>query len=394
MARRDRATQAPRVVMLLENNPYPADVRVRMEAESLAAAGYGVVVLAPRARREPRSECVRGVHVRRYGLPDFGTSKAGFIAEYLWANLQLQARALIELVRGARVLHLHNPPDTLFPVAFVARALGRRVVFDHHDLAPELFAERFGGSAVVAVLRLMERATFLAANVVLAPNESHRDIAVARGCMRPDAVTVVRNGPSVDTLTRASTREGALREPHLVFLGEMGPQDGVHQIPALMAALGNGRGLAGARLTMIGDGSERATVEEALAAQGDSSRVRFTGRVPHEAVPELLAEADICIDPAPPGPLNDRSTMVKVAEYMAAGKPIVAYPLIETQRTAGPAALYAEGERADDFADQVARLAGDAELRRTVALAASERVHKLTWEHSEGALLDSYARLL
>jgi glycosyltransferase involved in cell wall biosynthesis len=393
MAGNDAPAAGSRVVMLLENNPYPADVRVRMEAESLARAGYDVLVIAPRGEGEPARASVGGVRVRRYRLPEFGASKRGFIAEYLWANLQLQARGALELLRGARILHLHNPPDTLFPVAFLARALGRRVVFDHHDLTPELFAERFGASPVITALRLMEKATFRCADAVLAPNESHREVALGRGGMPPEAVTVVRNGPRAAAISTASVREGPLADPHLVFLGAMGPQDGVGQIPGLMSLLGNGLGLRGARLTMIGDGSERDAVEQMLVAQGDSPRVRFTGRVPHEEVPALLATADICIDPAPPGALNDRSTMVKVAEYMAAGKPIVAYPLIETERTAGTAALYARRGDVEDLAAQVARLAANPDLRKSLAEAALNRVRDLTWESSERALLAAYRRL-
>src|SRR5262245_16912355 len=123
--------------MLLENNPYPQDVRVRSEAESLAAAGHTVTVVAQRASGQPRRELVGGVRVRRFPLPETPANPAGFVLEYAIANASLYLAGAVELLRGADVVHIHNPPDTLFGIGFLARLLGRRVVFDHHDLAPE-----------------------------------------------------------------------------------------------------------------------------------------------------------------------------------------------------------------------------------------------------------------
>ena len=104
-----------RITMLLENNPYPHDVRVRSEAESLARAGHHVTVVAPRGRGQSRREAVRGVDVIRFRLPD-GSSRGalGFAVEYGIAVLALHLAAVRELARGATVLHMHNPPDVLF----------------------------------------------------------------------------------------------------------------------------------------------------------------------------------------------------------------------------------------------------------------------------------------
>ena len=140
-----------KVAMLLENNPYPQDVRVRNEAESLCSAGHEVTVIAPRSRGQAAAERIAGVEVRRYRLPESSGGLGGFILEYAVAHVQLFARGLRELLRGADVIHLHNPPDTLFPVGLLARALGRKVVFDHHDLFPELLTQKFGASRLMVI---------------------------------------------------------------------------------------------------------------------------------------------------------------------------------------------------------------------------------------------------
>ena len=383
-----------RVTMLLENNPYPQDVRVRSEADSLAAAGHEVTVVAPRAAGQPRRERVSAVWVRRFGLPETPASPAGFVLEYAIANLRLYLAAVLSLLRGADVVHLHNPPDTLFGVAFLARLLGRRVVFDHHDLAPELFAAKFGDSPVVGVLRLFERLTFAGANLVIAANGSHREIAEARGRVPAERVVVVRNGPPPAAFEAATeTRGDRLAAPELLFLGSMESQDGVDDLVPLLALLAADHGLPEARLTVVGEGSRRAPLAGRAKAAGLGERVRFTGRVPHADVPALLAAADICLDPAPCTPLNERSTMIKIAEYMAAKRPVVAYPLLETQRTAGDAIEYADRDDLISFAAAVARLARDGTRRIELARRGNERAASLGWQESEAHLLAAYAGL-
>jgi glycosyltransferase involved in cell wall biosynthesis len=298
------------------------------------------------------------------------------------------------LLRGARVVHLHNPPDTLFPLAAFARALGRRVVYDQHDLAPELFRVKFGDSPLVWLVGLMERATFRLAHVVLLPNESYRAVALQRGGVPAGRLYVVRNGPPAAAVVHSHNGPGeVLRDPHLVFLGSMERQDGIDLLPRLLSDLRDRHGLQETRLTMVGDGSRRPALERAFANAGLSGRVRFTGWVAHGDVPQLLAEADICLDPAEANELNHRSTMVKIAEYMAAGKPIVAHRLVETERTAGPAAVYAREGDPDDLAAQVAHLARSPELRERLGTLGLERARELTWDRSEAVLLEAYGRL-
>ena len=379
--------------MLLENNPYPQDVRVRGEAESLAAAGHEVTVVAPLDPGQPRRELIDGVRVRRFPLSPTPATPRGFVREYALANAHLYRAAIGQLLRGADVVHFHNPPDTLFGVGFLARLLGREVVFDHHDLAPELFEAKFGPGPVAGVLRLFERLTFASATFVLAANESHREVARERGGVAEARVAVVRNGPPAAAFAAATdARDGVLDDPRLLFLGSMESQDGVDELIDLLVRLERDHGLA-ARLTVVGEGSRRAPLEAQALATRLAERVRFTGRVPHAEVPGLLAEADICLDPAPCTELNQRSTMIKIAEYMAARRAIVANPLLETRRTAGDAVAYAEADDPASFAAQVARLAREPEWRGALARGGAERAEALGWQASERVLLGVYEQL-
>jgi glycosyltransferase involved in cell wall biosynthesis len=381
------------VVMLLENAPYPEDPRVRDEATALTRAGHEVTVLAPRAPGELARETVNGVRVRRYRTPDSPGSKLGYLLEYGVAHLQLWCRAAWEVLRGATVVHLHNPPDTLFPIGLVARALGRKMVFDQHDLTPELYAQIFGRSRLFGVLRAAQHASVRTADLVVFTNESQRGAALRRNGLEPSHAVVVRNGPLRRTLDSSPARGGALKDPHLAYVGLLGWQDGVLEMPAILASLREDFGLREARLTVIGFGPCAAELESRAADHGVSEWVTFTGKVPNEEVPGLLAAADICVDPAPCNALNHHSTMVKIAEYLAAARPVVAYELRETVATAGDAALYARCGDQKHFVELVAALAERPELRARLAEAGRSRVPGLVWERSEKALVEAYESL-
>ncbi len=396
--------------MLLENEPYPEDVRVRNEAETLLAAGYRVTVLAPRADRgQSRRELVDGVEVVRFWLPATAQSAGGFIVEYAVAHLQLARLALARLLAGADVLHLNNPPDTLAFLLVLARLLGRRTVFDNHDLFPDLFALRYDSPRATRLLRVFQRLAFREGDLVLTTNESQREIVLDAVGRDPESVVVVRNGPrrgaahgapdSSEPERRDPARVGIEhRDParagvELLFLGALEPQDGVVTLAQVLRILVDRHGLD-VHLTVVGAGSSRAPLEESCSQLGLEERVAFTGRVGHEEVPLLLARADVCVDPAPCNELNHRSTMMKIAEYMAAGKPIVAFDLRETRRTAGDAALYAACDDIDCFAARIAEIVASQEVRQALAAEAERRLPQLVWERSAEALLAAYRRLL
>jgi glycosyltransferase involved in cell wall biosynthesis len=382
--------------MLLENNPYPQDVRVRAEARSLVRAGHRVTVVAPSNRGQPRREHIDGVHVIRFPLLDGSTrSAAGFIAEYVVAAIALHAAALLELARGSTVLHLHNPPDVLFPAGAIYRLLGRKVVFDHHDLFPETLEVKFGSKFAARIAYGCQRLTFAVADHVISTNGSYADVAYRRGGKKPQQVTIVRNGPpSAWTRLPIGRRDGKLQQVRLAYLGAISAQDGVDGLAPVMARLGGASDAIDARLTVIGDGDARPALERAFAAHGVADRVTFTGRVGAEQVPELLADADICLDPAPATDVNERSTMTKMAEYLALGKPVVAYDLLEARRTAGDAALLVGKGDVDAFAEAILNVARNGALRQRMADQARRRaIEQLTWEHSEVALLGAYRAL-
>ena len=332
--------------------------------------------------------------VRRYlAAGVIRRSAAGFLLEYAVAHAQLFLRGLREVVRGADVVHLHNPPDTLFPVGLVARALGRSVVFDHHDLFPELLAEKFGSSRPGrASPRRASAPACGSATAVLVTNRSQAESALARGLRPPSGCDRAERAPARNPGGGdVGSRQGELDDPRLVFVGELDSQDGVLALPELLPKPGMER----ATLTLVGDGALRQRAGAGvLPRRACPDASTFTGPRRARRVPALIAGADVCIDPAPCTELNHRSTMIKVTEYLAAGRPVVAFDLRETRRTAQDAALYAPCDDLARFA-----LADHAVAHKTRAFArrlpaaAEQRAQELVWEHAEEALIDAYDRL-
>jgi glycosyltransferase involved in cell wall biosynthesis len=315
------------------------------------------------------------------------------LLEYLVAAIRLHAAALRELLAGAELLHLHNPPDILFGAGALFRLAGRKVVFDHHDLFPETIEAKLGSRALARVALGCERLTFGVANHVLSTNESYAEIARTRGRKDVDGVTVVRNGPpEAWTTSTLTARSGPLSSIKLAYLGAISVQDGAETLASVLARV-LARGLD-ATLAVLGDGDARAALEAEVRRKGLCERVTLTGWVPYEQVPELLEEADVCLDPAPATPVNERSTMIKVAEYLALGKPVVAFDLRETRRTAGDAALLIAAGDIESFAEAIVKLARDPGLRIELAKRARARARELVWAHSAGALVTAYAKVL
>jgi glycosyltransferase involved in cell wall biosynthesis len=380
-----------RIVMLLENFTYPQDTRVRNEAESLARAGHRVTVLAPRGPAQSARERLRGVEVRRYRTVWASRSPWSYALEYGVAHAQLLVRSLLALLRGARTLHFNGPPDTLAIAALAMRMVGGKVVYDMHDSAPELFEAKFGSSIGSRALLTAQRAAIGCAHQVIVTNETQRDLVGERSRgLDSREVTIVRNGPRLSEFPDPPVgRAGELASPKLVYVGTLDVQDGVLELPDILSA----PQLANARLTVVGDGAARAELLTRCERLRIADRVLFTGQVAHERVPDLIADADIALDPAPGTELNQGSTMIKIAEYMGCGRPIVAYDLRETRRTAGEAALYAPCENRQAFIDLICELARDGERRLVLGALARARAIELSWERSEQALRAVYERL-
>jgi glycosyltransferase involved in cell wall biosynthesis len=389
-----------RTLIVVENLSVPFDRRVWQEAQALRDAGVSVAVICPRGPRRDTLpfERVDGIDIHRYPLVPAVGGARGYVGEYAHAFLhtvRLMRRVLSD--GPIHVLHACNPPDLLLATGLWLRRRGTRFIFDHHDLVPELVLSRFGPDrrGLYRMTLAAERLTFRLADVVIATNESYRDVAVTRGRVRPDDVFVVRSAPDLDRFGPVEPDGARKRDkPYLLaYLGVMGPQDGVDHALRALARLKSRRDDWHA--VFIGDGDVGPQMRSLAVELGLADFTEFTGRISDEEVQTLLSTADVCLAPDPCNPLNDVSTMNKILEYLAVGKPVVAYDLKEARASAGEAALYAAPNSEQSFCDQIATLLDDAGARAHMGRIGRERIAgDLSWERSKRELLRAYERCL
>jgi glycosyltransferase involved in cell wall biosynthesis len=394
-------TKRKSVCIVVENLPVPLDRRVWREACALRDAGYRVSVVCPKGPVRARAsyENLDGIEIYRHRTWE-ASKISGYLLEYTWA---LAAEFYLTLKVFAhtrfRILQACNPPDTIFVIALLLRPFGVRFIFDHHDLSPELFDSKFGKHKKLFywVTRLLEYLSLRVSKVSIATNESFKQIAVARGRKRPEDVFVVMNCPDLTSLGHVPSSSTLKfgKKYLVVYVGFMGPQDGLTLLLEAVKHIVKQEGRIDTHFVLVGGGTELPKLRAQVAQLELLSFVTFTGQVPYEEVAKFLGSADIGVAPDPKTPMNDKSTMIKILEYMACELPVVLFDLNEGRRIAASAALYASPNDPVDFANQITKLLDCKELRRELGACGRKRVEqRLNWDVEKVALLEAYESAL
>lgn len=386
-----------KVLIIIENSTYGADPRVRNEALALCANGYEVTVLCPRYAGFVRGyEVMEGVRVYRHPQIKHRGTRGGYLWEYscslFWEFLYTW---WIWLRHGFDVIQGCNPPDSIFLVALPFKLLGVKYVFDHHDANPELYVTKYNKKGFLyKALVALEKLTYRFSDVVMATNASYKELALTRGGLAPEDVFIVRNGPQeafVGVPPNLALKHG---KPYLVgYVGHMDVQDGLDILLDVAQQL-KGRGRQDVHFTCVGTGPQLDTLREMVRSKNLGEMVNFTGWIPDQDLLAILATADVCVNPDRPSQMNDISTMIKIMEYMALGKPIVQFDSKEGRFSAQEASLYSNTRnQVNDFADKILWLLDRPEERKRMGEFGRSRIEKeLAWRHSVPNLLAAYER--
>jgi len=171
----------------------------------------------------------------------------------------------------------------------------------------------------------------------------------------------------------------------------MGHQDGLDLLLESVAIIAKRRQCDDTLFVLIGSGPELPRLKELASRKGLDAHVKFAGRLPDENVEAYFSNAAFGVAPDRATPMNDKSTMNKILEYMAFGLPVVLYDLTEGRRSAGDAALYAGRDDTEDFAQKVLTLLDSESLRTELGARARKRIEeKLNWDCEKQALLAAY----
>lgn len=406
-----------RVLMFVENS-FPGDPRVKNEADLLTSAGYTVTVvglgkrksglvsfvvdqiqvyLLPRVSLFSKSRIDQPTGIQKLWLKI--TALLGYMWEYFYFTAGCFATSLyVAMKHGFDVIHAHNPPDTLFLVAAFYKPFGKKFVFDHHDLCPELYRSRYNADHgfLTAMLQVFEKGSLALADVTIATNESYRAIQIERGKVKPENVFIVRNGPNLNRVSfrKPSERLRSMNRCILGYVGALNPQDGVDYLLRALRDLRYKLGRKDFYCVVMGSGDSLEDLRALATNLQLSDYVELTGYVSDEDLMSNLSAADICVDPDPSSPLNDVSTWIKIMEYMAMGKPIVTFDLKETHWSAQDAAIYVKPNNELEFAEAIAKLIDRPDLRTQMGEFGRQRVqHELKWDVVGQNLLHAYAKL-
>ncbi|MGW8160321.1 MAG: glycosyltransferase family 4 protein [Desulfoprunum sp.] len=394
----------PNILMIVENY-FPADIRVRKEAYHLRER-MCISVIALKKKSEKYFEKDGDIIIYRIPeLPDMKLGKIRYILEYFYFTFVAVCIFLCSApFKKYRVVHVHNPPDTLFVVGLLSKLFGMKFIFDHHDLSPNLYMSRFSGKKdlIYNTLIKCERFSCKLADAIIATNATYKEIEQERHNVNSDKIFIVRNNPilkdcqlDADDIKNSMVVNKKNDKKILLFIGAINPQDGVDELLQALHYLVHNLNEKNFICNVVGGGDSLASMRQATTKMELDEYVNFTGVIyDREKIKEYLYLADIGVEPAPKNELNIHSTFIKVMEYMAAEKPIVAFDLKETRYSTGGSALLTEPGDIVGFAKHIQQLLHDEKLSKELGLAGFARIrNELNWDCAAKILDETYSTL-
>ncbi len=390
-----------KALIFIEDGSFSYDNRVIRETKALLDDGWEITVISPKYPEDPFYKKINE-NLRAYYYPKPNAVSAfGHLFEHsISLLLGSVLTCWVKFRHGFQVFQGCNPMDILWLIALPYKLSGSSFIFDQHDLCPELYLSRVKNghhSFYYRILKILEKLSYRFADIVMATNQSYKDTAIERGGKKPDNVFIVRNGPDLKKFKKTKPQTGLKKENEILvgYLGNMNIQDGVDYLLFAAKEVLKKHNRGDIKFVLVGGGSYQPFLCNKAKEMGLSNNIIFTGRIPDQQMLSVLNACDICVQPDPYNPLNDKSTMNKVLEYMALEKPLISFDLKETRVSCGEAAIYVKPNDINELAEKILLLADNHQLREKMASAGRERVEiKMSWEYSIPHLLNAYQKAL
>jgi glycosyltransferase involved in cell wall biosynthesis len=369
-------------------------LQIAQNCGALAAAGAEITLVVPRRINTPALAHVDVYD--HYGMPQsFALTRVPCLDLLPWAGAIEQPAAILQMIsfamaaalsgKGRADVYYSRDVLPLLLLAFTGRS--RRLVYEAHQFS----LSRIGAWLQRQCLRRCEFA--------IAVTEQLAADLRQRGGRR---VLVLRDGFQASRFEDLPARQEARSRLHLPsgaflvgYVGRletMGMSKGLDVLIDAIVRLG----CADVEMVLVGGPTTRADALRAQWIQSGlpSSACHLTGDVPPSQVPAYIAAFDVCVSPLPATRHFDQyASPLKLFEYMAAGKPIVASALHSTAEVLvdGETALLVPPGDAERLSEALARLMGDAALRARLGAAAREAAAGYSWDERARRILAALA---
>jgi glycosyltransferase involved in cell wall biosynthesis len=385
-------------VAIVAHSHVPGDPRVLRQSTALVESGREVDIFCLRRPGEEGEEArAAGVRILRMPVRRTPSGFVGHLVEYLsFTAVVAWHLAREHRRRGYALVQVANVPDFLVLSAVPERLSGIPVILDLHEDLPAFFADRFRHPVLRPlrpVVSAVARASAALADELITVHEPLRRLALEHG-VGADRISVVMNGADGRLFDpqrwgrRAFMADGVLRLIHHSNLQRIYGLDlaiaGLARLPADLDW----------RLDVYGEGPWRPVIERAISETGTAARVRLHGWTDIEALPALIAEADIGLVPSLAEPYLAYSLSTKLLEYAAMGVPVVASDL-ETNRAhfTDAAIRYVPGGDPAALAAAIRGMVADPEATVALGVEARRQAEPFAWERQRRHYLRIIDRL-
>ncbi|MFP4163564.1 MAG: glycosyltransferase family 4 protein [Chitinispirillaceae bacterium] len=362
---------------------YEGDNRVRRYAESLRRRGDQVDVIVLRQQGSSSFTRVSGVNVYKIQKRSIDEKRK---VDYLIKLLLFLIRSALTLAKlhmkkRYDLIHVHSVPDFEVFAAVVPKLTGAKVVLDIHDIVPELFASKFRvghDSVLFRLLVLMERMSMAFSDHVIVANHIWYQRLVERSVPERKC-SVVMNYPDPHIFVPYCQKRSPRRRFVMVYPGTLSIHQGLET--AIRAVHRLREELPELEFRIYGKGTDEAFFINMVKKLGLEDRVLFSGVVPIERLPEVIAQADLGVEPKLSRTFGNEAFSTKILEFMAMGVPVVASDtLVHTHYFDNSQVQFFRSEDVQDLVGSILRIRKNGKLRSRLVRNSLEFMKENNWE--------------
>ena len=380
----------PLNVCMVAYTYYDGDNRVMRYAETLAARGDHVDVIALRRRDSEPDTVIKGVNVIKIQSRTRNENGRG---AYLFRLLAFLLRSAWIVAKRHHhlhydLIHVHSVPDFLVLAALLPKFSGTKIILDIHDVLPEFYASKFSSgrrTAIFKLLLLVERASAWVANHVIIANDIWRERLVARS-VRGDKCTTILNFPDRGIFHRTGkTREGGRFV--MLYPGTLSWHQGLDIAIRALARIRDSAPQA--ELHIYGQGTERQSLIDLVRELNLDGRVQIHDSVSLREIAGIMEDADLAVVPKRGDMFGNEAFSTKTLEFMALGVPlIVAATAIDKYYFDDSLVRFFRCGDEEDLAAAMLQLITDSALRRQLVQNGLAFASLNDWESKQGMYLD------